>query len=164
MERKKQLAIFLANAPGAFYRVCQALAEENIKILAMSVSDTIDHAVLRIVVDEYQRAIHLLGEAGLIVLEHDVLLIKMDHSHFDYHHVTQTLSEAQINIEYAYSSSSSGDENFSLVLRTNDLDQAQKVLAKVEKKGTKSSKKSKKEKEEDNSDKGKGKKGKKKKS
>lgn len=131
VEQKNQLAIFLANAPGAFHRVCKALAEDKIKILAMSVSDTIDHAVLRLVVDEHRKAVHLLEDADLMLVENEVLLIEMDYSALNYDKVAQILTEAKINIEYAYSSSTSNNEKFLLVLRTSDMPKTTELLSKL---------------------------------
>ena len=128
VEQKNQLAIFLANAPGAFHRVCKALAEDKIKILAMSVSDTIDHAVLRLIVDEHHKAIHLLGEAGLMLVENEVLLVEMDYSSLNYDKLAEILTEAKINIEYAYSSSTTNHDKFLLVLRTSDMPKTVELL------------------------------------
>jgi hypothetical protein len=128
MEIKKQLAIFLANTPGAFQRVCEALDKEKIKILAMSVSDTIDHSVLRLVVEDPHRAVHLLEEAGLMVLENEVLLVEMEHGKLSYSHLAKILGQANINIEYAYSSSVG--KKFSLVVRVHNPQEALDVLKK----------------------------------
>ncbi|MEK7486346.1 MAG: amino acid-binding protein [Planctomycetota bacterium] len=132
MEQKKQLAIFLANAPGSFYEVCEALAEEDIKIIAMSVSDTIDHAVLRLVVDDPHKAVHLLGEAGLMVVENEVILVDMDYTKSSFAIVSKALSEGKINIEYAYSSALKGGEKFCLVLRTSNVEKTLQILKKIQ--------------------------------
>ena len=75
MEIAKQLAVFLDNRPGALARVCEAFSEAGINIHALSTSDTVDHSVVRMVVDNTQSAIWLLEENGAMVVEDEVLLI-----------------------------------------------------------------------------------------
>src|SRR5262252_6298375 len=76
MEPATQLAVFLSNKPGALARVCDALAKANINIHALATSDTVDHSVVRMVVSDPTKALMLLGEAGVLAIENDVLMIK----------------------------------------------------------------------------------------
>lgn len=71
IETATQLAVFLANRPGALARVCDALANAGINIYALATSDTVDHTVVRIVVSDPTKALMLLGEAGVLALEID---------------------------------------------------------------------------------------------
>ena len=64
MKVVKQLALFVENKPGTLASVCQALAKKRINILAISISDAVDHAVVRMVVDNATKALHLVGEHG----------------------------------------------------------------------------------------------------
>ena len=72
MEITKQLAVFLDNRPGALARVCEAFEEKGINIHALTTSDTVDHSVVRMVVDDPQSAIWLLEENGGMVVEDEV--------------------------------------------------------------------------------------------
>jgi hypothetical protein len=74
----EQLAIFIANTPGTLVDVCDALAEDKINIYGLTVSDTVDHAVVRMVVSDTRRAIALLEAHGTLVLESDVLIVEND--------------------------------------------------------------------------------------
>src|ERR1041385_9256082 len=76
MKVEKQLALFLENRPGTLASVCQALADQKINIYAISVSDAVDHAVVRMVVSDPHKALHLLGEHGVLVVERDVLMLE----------------------------------------------------------------------------------------
>jgi hypothetical protein len=69
IETASQLAVFLANRPGALARVCDALAKAGINIYALATSDTVDHSVVRMVVSDPTKALMLLGEAGVLALE-----------------------------------------------------------------------------------------------
>ena len=68
IETATQLAVFLANRPGALARVCEALANAGINIYALATSDTVDHTVVRMVVSDPTKALMLLGEAGVLRL------------------------------------------------------------------------------------------------
>ena len=75
MHITKQLAIFLDNRPGTLARLADALAEAEINIFAISTSDTIDHSVVRLVVSDYRKALHIFEERGALVVEDDVLVL-----------------------------------------------------------------------------------------
>src|SRR5205085_11556029 len=102
MEPATQLAVFLSNTPGALARVCRALAEADINIHALATSDTVDHSVVRMVVSDPGRALMLLGEAGVLALENDVLMIESDNHPGTLARIAERLSEACVNIEYTY--------------------------------------------------------------
>src|ERR1700745_708114 len=97
-----QLAVFLANRPGALARVGDALAKAEINIHALATSDTVDHSVVRMVVSDPTKALMLLGEAGALALENDVLLIQSDNQPGILASIAERLSKAGVNIEYTY--------------------------------------------------------------
>ena len=78
MKSATQLAVFLANRLGALARVCDALGKAEINIHALAISDTVDHSVVRMVVSDPTKALMLLGEAGVLALETDVLMIETE--------------------------------------------------------------------------------------
>jgi hypothetical protein len=69
IEVAKQLALFLANKPGMLIDVCDILARAKINIFAISTSDTIDHSVVRIIVDNPKAALSLFEEYGTLVVK-----------------------------------------------------------------------------------------------
>src|SRR6266702_639250 len=103
MHVTKQLAIFLENRPGMLARVCDALAENKINIYAISTSDTVDHAVIRMVVSDYRKALHVFEEHGTLVVEDDVLMIDGSNKPGELARIAHQLAEAKVNIEYCYS-------------------------------------------------------------
>jgi hypothetical protein len=74
VEPATQLALFLSNRPGALAKVCEELAKAEINIHALSISDTVDHSIVRMVVSDTTKALMLLGEGGMIALEAEVLM------------------------------------------------------------------------------------------
>src|SRR3954463_9321137 len=102
MEIARQLSIFLANKPGTLAKVCEELAKQKINIYALSISDTTDHSVIRMVVSDPQAALHLLGERGVLVVENNVLLLENANRPGTLAGIAHALAKAKINIEYAY--------------------------------------------------------------
>jgi len=128
MRVDKQLSVFLENRPGTLARMCEALAEKGINLLALSVSDTVDHAVVRMVVDKPTDALHLLGSSGVLVVENDVLLMQVPNRAGALAVIANQLAENHINIEYAYCTATEDQPSGMLVLRTRDPKHALRVL------------------------------------
>ena len=128
MQITKQLAIFLDNRPGTFARVADALAKAKINIYAISTSDTVDHSVVRLVVDDSRRALRLFEEHGTLVVEDDVLMIEGDNKPGSLAKLAHKLADAKINIEYAYCATPPAAKKGLLILRISDAKKALKVL------------------------------------
>lgn len=128
MQITKQLAIFLENKPGTLARVCDALAGAKINIFAITVSDTIDHSVIRLVVSDPRRALLLFEEHGTLVVEDDVLTVDGDNKPGSLAKICHRLAAAKINIEYCYSATSPDAKKGLMILRASDAKKALKVL------------------------------------
>jgi hypothetical protein len=128
IESATQLAVFLANRPGALARVCEALAKAKINIHALATSDTVDHSVVRMVVSDPTKALMLLGEAGVLALESDVLVIETDNKPGVLAKIAERLAESEVNIEYAYLAGSPKAAKGLIILRPSDVEKAQSVL------------------------------------
>ena len=129
METVTQLAVFLANKPGTLAAVCDALASEKINIFALTVSDTIDHAVVRMVVSDPKRALSIFEQHGTLVVENDVLLLEQDNKPGTLSEVAKKLAEKNVNIEYAYLATAKSSRKGLLVLRPNNLKKAIEILS-----------------------------------
>jgi hypothetical protein len=128
MQITKQLAIFLDNRPGTLARVADALAQAKINIYAISTSDTVDHSVIRLVVDDYRRALHLFEEHGTLVVEDDVIMTEGDNRPGSLARIAHKLADAKVNIEYAYCATPPDAKKGLLILRVGDAKKALKVL------------------------------------
>ena len=128
MHITKQLAIFLENRPGVLARVCEALAEHNVNIYAISTSDTIDHTVMRMVVSDYRKALHVFEERGTLVVEDDVLMVEGNNKPGSLAAIADKLGAAKVNIEYAYCATPPDAKKGLLILRVQDAKKALKVL------------------------------------
>ena len=128
VETATQLAVFLANRPGALARVCEALAKAEINIHALATSDTVDHTVVRMVVSDPTKALMLLGEAGVLALETEVLTIETASQPGVLAKIAERLAEAEINIEYTYLAGGREAEKGLIILRPSDVEKARDVL------------------------------------
>jgi hypothetical protein len=128
VETASQLGVFLANRPGALARVCEALANAEINIQALATSDTVDHTVVRMVVSDPTKALMLLGEAGVLALETEVLTIETASEPGVLAKIAERLAEANLNIEYAYLAGGRMAEKGLIILRPSDVEKARRVL------------------------------------
>jgi len=128
MHIANQLALFLANKPGTLAAVCKVLAQAKINIYAISTSDTIDHSVIRLIVDDPKRAVKAFEAIGTLVVETQVLMIEGDNQPGSLQAISQKLTAARINIEYAYCATSPDANRGLLILRPSNVAKALKVL------------------------------------
>ena len=123
-----QLAVFLENRPGTLARVCAVLGNAKINIYAIATSDTVDHIVVRMVVNDPTAALRIFQEYGSLVVTTEVLLIHGLNKPGSLAAIAQALAEASVNIEYAYSASSPQSRHGLMVLRASNPHKALKVL------------------------------------
>jgi hypothetical protein len=128
MQITKQLAIFLDNRPGMLARVADALAEAKINIYAITTSDTVDHSVIRMVVNDYRRALQVCEEHGTLVVEDDVLMVEGSNKPGEMARIAHKLADAKINIEYCYCATPPDAKRGLLILRVSNPTKALKVL------------------------------------
>ncbi len=127
-----QLSLFLVNQPGVLADVCKTLGDNSINIRGISVSDTVDHAVVRLVVDNPKQAIHLLGEHGVLVVENEVLALDLGHTPGEMAKVARKFAQGKVNIEYAYGTADS--TKATIFFRVSDPRKAMRLLAPKKKK------------------------------
>jgi hypothetical protein len=128
MQITKQLALFLENRPGTLARVCDALSAAKINIYAVSMSDTVDHSVVRMVVSDPTKALFVFEEHGTLVVEDDVLMIDGDNKPGSLAAIAHKLATAKVNIEYAYCATPPDAKKGLLIMRVSDAKKALKVL------------------------------------
>ena len=113
----KQLSLFLENKPGVLAKLCRAMSREKISLKAISVSDSVDHAVVRLIVDKPAKARRLFDEHNLLVIENPVVAVSIPDRPGELGKVARKLSAAKLNISYLYGSSPNGEERGVLFLR-----------------------------------------------
>jgi len=98
----RQLSVFLDNRVGQLLRVTQVLDATDVRILAFSIIDSVDCAVVRIVIDKPDEGIKALKEAGFAVSVAELLIVKMPHGKHGLRTIWTVLLSSEINISYAY--------------------------------------------------------------
>ena len=107
------------------------LADNKINIRAMSVHDTVDHAIVRLVVDNPTKASLLLEQERVYVIEQDVVILSIDNKPGIISTIAKKLFRADINIEYAYCTATTDQEAGCLVVKTKDAEQTLEILEEI---------------------------------
>jgi len=128
MEVTIQLSLFLANQPGTLAAVCDLLRENEINIYAFTTSDSVDHTVVRMVVDQPRQALLVLERRGALVVENEVLMLEGDNKPGSLARIAQRLAEEGANIEYAYCATSPSSSRGLLIIRPDDIARAMRAI------------------------------------
>ena len=123
----QQLSVFVENQKGKLLGTVKTLAEARINIRAMSIADTKDFGILRLITSDNQKAMEVLADES-IVNTTMVIAAKMEDKAGALYKVLQILSDAQINIEYLYAFTASEDFGAYVVFRVSDAAAAQEIL------------------------------------
>lgn len=130
----KQFAIMAVNKPGVLADVAHSLAEEKVNIIALTISDSVDLGVLRIVVDKADIARPVLTRLFSEVTETDVLVIDMPNRPGMLADVAQKLGHAHININYAYATTGAMGGQTTVILKVQYPEKAMDVLKEIARK------------------------------
>ena len=124
----KQVSVFVENKEGKLADVIKAISDANINIRAMSLADTEDFGILRLIVSDSVKANDILGEDS-IVKTTDVLAVKMSDIEGALYKILNVLDEADINVDYSYAFTAPKDKGAYVVFRVDDVNSAEKVLS-----------------------------------
>ena len=123
----KQLSVFVENKPGRLIPMIKALSDAQINIRAMSIADTQDFGILRLIVSDEKKAKEILSIYS-IVTSIEVIAVKISDKAGALCGVLDALGDAGINIEYTYAFTASADFGAYAVMRVEDNAAAEKVL------------------------------------
>ena len=124
----EQLSIFLENKAGRLAEVTRALSSANINIRALSLADTSEFGILRLIVDDHEKAKVILKEQGFTVGRTSVVAVEVADRPGGLDDILQMLSGSGINVEYMYAFVQPSSKNATLILRFDKTDQAIEVL------------------------------------
>ena len=123
----KQLSAFVENKPGTLLAMLKALADAGINIRAMSIADTRDFGILRLIVSDIDRAAAVLQHDSIVTAT-DVLAVEMRDEAGALSGILRALGEANINIEYLYAFTARTERGAYVVFRVDDNEVAERVL------------------------------------
>ena len=119
----KQITVFIENRAGRLEQVTQVLKENNINIVSLSLADTSDYGLLRLIVSNPDQAVTVLKESGFSAMITNVIAVKLTQHVGKLGELLSILSGAGVNVEYMYGLTT-GDENASIVIKTGDQKKA----------------------------------------
>lgn len=128
IETTVQFSVFLANKPGLIGRICRELAAAKINIVALTMMDTSEHGVLRIVARQPDRARKTLESLNLSIAETEVLAVTMPNRPGAVADVCEKLSAAKIPISYLYSTTGAAGGKAIGIFKVQQMAKAIKVL------------------------------------
>ncbi len=123
----KQLSVFIENRQGRLGEVLNVLKKNGINILSLSLADTTEYGLLRLIVSNPETAKQKIAEEGFSSLLSDVLVIEIPHQAGSLQELLKNLETAGVNIEYMYGLSISGKQAY-VVLKASNLEVAGKVI------------------------------------
>ena len=124
----EQLAVFLENKSGRLAAITKVLSDNGINIRALSVADTADFGILRIIVDQTDKAKQVLKDAGFTVGMTNVVAVEVADRPGGLSGVLAVLNQVEINVEYMYAFVEKSGQNAVIIFRFDDADTAVEVL------------------------------------
>ena len=123
----KQLTVFIENRSGRLSEVLGVLKEHNVNILSLSLADTTEFGLLRLIVDNAALGKEKLAENGFSSLLSDVSIIQIPHKVGSLQELLKVIDKNGVNIEYMYGLSIESDEAY-VVLKASDIEKVDKIL------------------------------------
>jgi len=128
MPVRTQLTALLPNKPGALARLCEAMSAYQINIIALSVVDTTDQALVRMLCNNVTKAKRVMGNIGIPFGEAQVIALNMPNAPGALAKMARTLTKARVNIDYLYATSAARAGKGTVVLGVSHLERAKKAL------------------------------------
>ena len=123
-----QLSMFMENKPGRLSDPCRRLAEAGINIVTLSLADTQQFGILRLIVRDWEKAREVLAQAGCVVTVTEVVATEVEDRPGGLATILEVIEKAGLNIEYMYAFTFRSGDKAVLVFRFNDADAAIQVL------------------------------------
>ena len=124
----KQLTVFVQNEKGTVATVTEILANNNINLRALSIAETEDFGILRLIVNDTKKAEQVLLEAGYLIKTINVVGVKIGDAPGKLTSALKALDEASINIEYMYAFMARTERHAYVVLRVEENEEAEAIL------------------------------------
>ncbi len=128
----KQVSVFIENKVGNLEEVIDAIAENDIDIYALSLADTTDFGILRMIVSDPDKAKEVLKEKGLIVKRTEVIAVTVEDKPGGLTKTLDKMRDNEINIEYMYAFIGKNEKGATVVMKVDKPDEAVKILSVID--------------------------------
>ena len=125
----KQISVFIENRKGRLGDILDVLKSSDVNIISLSLADTAEYGILRIISDKPQKGKEALTKAGFSSVLTDVFILKVSHEPGSLQKILRVISDEELSVEYMYGLSV-GDGEASIVVKTSDLERASGVFMK----------------------------------
>jgi len=126
----EQISIFLENKPGSLEHATRILKEANVNIRTLSLAETSDFGILRLIVNDVEKANKVLKEKGFRVNKTTVVAVEVPDRPGGLHSIMEVLAKESINVEYLYAFVEKSGENAVIIFRFDNPEKAIDVLTK----------------------------------
>ncbi|MCX7635323.1 MAG: ACT domain-containing protein [Syntrophales bacterium] len=126
----EQISVFLENKPGGIAEVTRIIKDANINIRTLSLADTTDFGILRLIVNDVDKTSRVLRDNGFRVSRTTVVAVEVPDRPGGLHSILEVLTRENINVEYLYAFVEKSGENAVIIFRFDDSDAAIEVLKK----------------------------------
>jgi hypothetical protein len=126
----KQISVFLENKKGRLAEVTKTLSHERINIRALSLADTADFGVLRIIVDNADRSLGVLKAHGFVAQVTEVIAVEVEDRPGGLARILEVLDQDNVNVEYMYAYVEKSRDNAIVICRIDDRERALQILEK----------------------------------
>ena len=116
----QQISIFLENRPGQLAAICRTLAKAGVNIVTLSLADTADFGIVRMIVDDHVRGAKVLSDAGFAVRETEVVTATVRNDPGGMAELMEKFDAAGVDIEYSYAYALGNGKEAILVFRFKD--------------------------------------------
>lgn len=127
----QQISIFLENKPEALSKLTQTLAKSDISLRAISLADTSDFGIARIIVDDVDLTKQILEEKDFLVKVNPVIAVEIPDAPGSLNHILTILADNKRNLEYMYGFTGRKANQAYMIIRTTDIPKTEEVLAKA---------------------------------
>ena len=124
-----QLSVFMENKPGHLQNVLKILADANINIVTLTIAETSDFGILRMIVNDPERAKKVLHDARITSSATEVLAVELDDKPGSLFKAIDAFAKSKLNIEYMYAFTEKRGDRAVMIFRFDDIDAAKKALA-----------------------------------
>jgi len=125
-----QISVFLENKKGRLYEVCRLFGENGINIRALTIAENDEFGILRMVVNDPEKAIKVLKDNGIVAKQTEIIAVEVEDKPGGLAGILKALEDSNVNVEYMYGFVEKHTDKALMVFRFDNIDEAIKVLTK----------------------------------